>query len=375
MQLASAGDPEGIRAVRVLDAQRNVRVELAEQSLSDLSRGAVGALLARKRAVVDHEIHRDRRLRDLLERDRPLVAWHADRVADLQVADARDGDDRADLRLRDVHFLKAVELVELGDPGLLVDRRVVIVHPDDLLADRDRAVVDLADADTPDILVVVNRGNENLRPPLRIALRCRNVIDDGLKERREVLRLIPEVTHAGALTRGCVEERALELLVRGVEVHEELQHLVDDLLRAGLRPVDLVDADDHRKIQVQRLLQDELGLRHGSLKCVNQQDDAVDHFEDTLDLSAEVRMPRCVDDIDLYVLVHDGRVLGEDRDASLPLDRAGIHDALPDFLVLAEHTALAEQTVHEGRLAVVDMCNDCYISDVFSLDDAHIFSC
>ena len=137
MQLAAARDAECIRAVCIMDAERDICVQLAHQSLADLAGRAVLALAARKRAVVDDEVHRDRRLRDLLERDRLIVARCADRVADLQISDTGDSDNRADIRLLDINLVEAVELIELRDLCLLMDIRVVIVHAHDRLADGD----------------------------------------------------------------------------------------------------------------------------------------------------------------------------------------------------------------------------------------------
>ena len=51
-------------------------------------------------------------------------------------------------------------------------------------------------------------------------------------------------------------------------------------------------------------------------------------------------MSRGVDNVDLHAVIVNGRVLGEDGDPALPLDIIGIHDALGDFLVLAEYAAL-----------------------------------
>ena len=59
----------------------------------------------------------------------------------------------------------------------------------------------------------------------------------------------------------------------------------------------------------------------------------------------------------------DGRVLGEDGDAALPLQVVRVHDALGDSLVGAEDAALAEHGVDEGGLAVVDVGDDGDVAD------------
>ena len=152
-----------------------------------------------------------------------------------------------------------------------------------------------------------------------------------------------------------VEDREIELLVGGVERGEEVEHFVDDLRRPRVRAVDLVDRDDGLEPHPQRLGHHELGLRHRPFGGVDQDDRAVDHVEDALDLAAEIGVTRRVDDVDAGVVPEDRRHLGEDGDAALALEIVGIHGALGHALVFAEGAGLLQQPVDQRRLAVVDM--------------------
>ena len=127
---------------------------------------------------------------------------------------------------------------------------------------------------------------------------------------------------------------------------------------AGVGPVDLVDDDDDLVPQLQRLLQHEARLRHGAFGRVDQQQNAVDHLEDTLDLAGEIGMARGVDDVDLVVLIVNGRILGENGDAALALEIAGVHHALHHGLILAVDAALLQHLVDQRGLAMVNVCND-----------------
>ena len=131
--------------------------------------------------------------------------------------------------------------------------------------------------------------------------------------------------------------------------------------------VDLVDDDDDAVTQLQRAGEDEARLRHGALSGVDEQDNAVDHLEDTLDLAAEVGVARGIDNVDLGVAVADGGVFSEDRDAALTLEVVRVHDAVDDLLIFAVHAALLEHFVDEGGLAVVDVGDDGYIAKFFIL--------
>src|SRR3546814_3243349 len=111
---------------------------------------------------------------------------------------------------------------------------------------------------------------------------------------------------------------------------------------------------DRSEAARQRLGGDELGLRHRALGSIDQQQYAVDHGENALDLAAEVGMARRVDDVDLGVAPHDCGALGEDGDAALALQIVGVHRALGHLLVGAVGAGLLQQLVDPRRLAVVD---------------------
>jgi hypothetical protein len=138
--------------------------------------------------------------------------------------------------------------------------------------------------------------------------------------------------------------------------------------RVGARPVDLVDDDDRRPAEGERLAQHETRLRHRSVERVDDEQHAVHHAQDALDLAAEIGVAGGVDDVDLGVLPPNGGVLGEDGDPALPLQRIGIHHALGDDLVVPEGASLPEQLVDERGLAMIDVGDDGDITNLHSLE-------
>ena len=76
-------------------------------------------------------------------------------------------------------------------------------------------------------------------------------------------------------------------------------------------------------------------------------------------------MSRGVHDVDFIALIMNRGVLGQNGDAALPLQIAGVHDALHRSLVFPVRAALLQQLVHQGGLAVVNVCNNGNISNVF----------
>src|SRR5439155_12527451 len=149
-----------------------------------------------------------------------------------------------------------------------------------------------------------------------------------------------EAGHAELADR--VDRREVELLVVCAERKEEVEDLVEDLVGAGVAAVDLVDDDNRLEVEVEGLLEDELCAGQGAFGSVDKEQDAVDHGQGPLDLTAEVGVTGRVDDIDLRALVEDRGVLGEDGDAALALELVGVHDAADDLLVLAEGAGLVE---------------------------------
>ena len=164
-----------------------------------------------------------------------------------------------------------------------------------------------------------------------------------------------------------VERREVELLVVGVEVEEQFENLVEDFGGAGVGAVDLVDDDDRPEAERERLAGDELGLRHRPFGGVDQQDHAVDHRQDALDLGAEIGVAGRVDDVDVGAVPVDRRALGEDGDPALLLEVGRIHRPLLDALVVAEGAGLAEQLVDQRGLAVIDVGDDRHVAEFHGL--------
>ena len=127
---------------------------------------------------------------------------------------------------------------------------------------------------------------------------------------------------------------------------------------ALVRAVDLVDRHDRPDAAAERLGKDEFRLRHRSFGRVDQDDGAVDHAQNALDLAAEIGVTGGVDDVDARALPQERRHLGQDGNAAFTLQVIGIHRSFCYALVVAERAGLAQEHVDQRRLAVIDMGND-----------------
>ncbi len=101
----------------------------------------------------------------------------------------------------------------------------------------------------------------------------------------------------------------------------------------------------------------------GPLGRIDQDQHPIHHPENPLDLTAEVRVARSIDDVDLGAVPAHRRVLGQNGDAPLTLERVGVHHALLHLLVGPKRSRLPEHLVHQGSFAVIDMGDDRQVTD------------
>ena len=242
------------------------------------------------------------------------------------------------------------------------DDLAVHVERVDRLVDLDRARLDAAGQDAADEIVAVEQRREEGEGRLFVEAGRRNMRHDRLEQRLE--RAFARVGAFGgiaAAARG-IKDREIKLFVIGVERQEQFEHFVEHFGGARVAAVDLVDDDDRLEAERQRLAGHELGLRHRAFGRIDEQDDAVDHRQDPLDLAAEVGVARRVDDVDARRIGAfaplDRGALGENREPAFLFQVIGIHGSFFDTLVVAESARLAEKLVDEGRLAMVDVCDN-----------------
>src|SRR5699024_4792565 len=114
VKLAAARYLKAVGVVCLLDSEADVCVQLPEQPFTQMAGGDIFSFLACKGAVVDEELHGDRRLGDLLERDRLRFLGGAECVPDGDVRDSGDSDDGADRSLPDFNFVQSVKFVKLA---------------------------------------------------------------------------------------------------------------------------------------------------------------------------------------------------------------------------------------------------------------------
>ena len=189
------------------------------------------------------------------------------------------------------------------------------------------------------------------------------MLHDRFKQRSKIVGRILQLVLRDSGARIGIDDRKLQLILAGIEIDKQIVEFVENFLNAGIRPVDLVDDGDDGQLGLQRLHQNVPRLRQRPFAGVHQQQHAVDDLQRAFDFAAEVAVAGSVDDVDLYAAVADAGVLGEDRDTALALEVIGVHDPLGDVFVGTEDPALAQHRVHERRLSVIHVRDDCDVAN------------
>ncbi len=168
MQLAASGNFESIGRIGLFNAHADVRLDLLEQAVSDISRSNELALAARERAVVDHEVHGYRGLVYFYEGHRLDAVRRTGGLADIYIADAGDADNIARGGGIDLDTRESLKLIEARHSDILLSAvrfaehyRLVLIDP---------AALNSADAYSADIIIVVKAREENLKRGVDVAV-------------------------------------------------------------------------------------------------------------------------------------------------------------------------------------------------------------
>src|SRR5204863_8670748 len=123
--------------------------------------------------------------------------------------------------------------------------------------------------------------------------------DDRVEQRMEVFRLFFRRGLGDAELGVCIYDGEVELVLVCIQVNEQVVYLVQDLLDASVRTVDLINDHDLRQLRFERLHQDVSCLGKRTFAGIDEQHHAVDDLQCALDLAAEVAVTGRVDDVDL----------------------------------------------------------------------------
>ena len=181
------------------------------------------------------------------------------------------------------------------------------------------------------------------------------MLDNLLEKRLEVRSHLVRVIGRTAKSARTENNGAVELFLGRVKVEQKLQNLVHNLVVACVGAVGFVHNDNNLVTKLQRFLKNEARLRHRTLEAVHEQQNAVYHLQNTLNLSRKIRVSGSIDNINFHAVVHTGRVLRENCNSALALKVVVVHNAVVHNLIVAKRAALLQHLVYERCFSVVNM--------------------
>ncbi len=337
VQHASAKHAEGIGRVGSLHAERQVLFQFLFQAILQVARGHKLALLAKEGGVVNREHHAHGGLVDGNGGKCFGVFVVGYGIANLKSFYPVEGADFASFYSLHAGTTQAVKDVQFFDAGF--GHRAVALDYAHGLVFLQSAAVQATDGHSARIGRIVQRRNEQLGRSLQ-GNGLWNVLQHHVHQGLDGIRgLLKVVAHPILLGR-TVYAREVELLLRGVQGEHKVKYGFVRRFGIAVWLVDFVDDDDGLEAHLQGLLKHEAGLGHGAFKGVDQQQYAVGHVQNALDLTAKVGVAWGVNDVDLNVLVPNADILGENGDTALTLQIVVVQNQFPRFLVAAEELAV-----------------------------------
>ena len=117
------------------------------------------------------------------------------------------------------------------------------------------------------------------------------MLHNRLKKRRHVFVVFVQFAHGKPVLRAGVNNREIKLLVGCFQFDEEIENLVQDLVRERVFSVDLVDDNNRLQFVFQRLAQNKTRLRLWPIVRIDYKQHAVHHFHNPLNFAAEIAWP------------------------------------------------------------------------------------
>src|SRR5208282_2469799 len=177
LQLAAAENFKGVSAAGFFHAQGDVGEQLFVEALAEIAGGDIVAFASAEGRSVDGEEHGNGRLIDDDRRQRRGILGAGNRLSDGDAFDASDGND--------VGALEAAEAEELGDFCLV--EGAVALGDSDVFSSFHGAGKNAGDGEASEVVAVIEICDEDLQRSVFVTLGSGNGVDDGVKQRTQVL--------------------------------------------------------------------------------------------------------------------------------------------------------------------------------------------
>ena len=363
MQLATTSNLISIRAVGFFNTHGNVGFNLFEQTVTQVTAGNEFAFTTGKRAVVNVEEHGQSRFVNLDALQSFRIFAVSDGVADVSVLQTDQRNDITCFNLRHFYTLQALVGVQTADFAVTV---ACFVHQGNVFAVVDGTANYAADNDTAYIIIIIQGINQHLQRCVNVNVRSRNVFQNYFEQRLQRIAFLIHGQLGNTVTGGSQNNRELQLIFICIQFNEQVQNFINNLINTLVRTVNLVDDNNRFQVLLQCFTQYVFGLRHRAFISINQQQYAINHGQYALYLAAKISMARGVKDVDFYAFMHNCSIFGKDCDTTLTLQSIGVHNAVLYMFISTENTALLQHSINQSGLAMVNVGDNCYITNIIS---------
>ena len=339
-------------------AHGDIGLQLTFQAFANLAAGDVFTFTACQGTRVDLEVHRQSRFIHLQKRQRFRFFKIGNGGTDRKFFNTIDQHDVACLSR--IHKLaiqpfKHQDLIDLHLLGGIIGP----IHNADIFACVNATAVHTADTDLTHIARVIQRANLKLQGTVGIVIAYGHFFNHGIENGAHIahfLQLFNIVAVTGDTFQGrAINHREVQLLFGCTQLIEKIEGLVQNPVRTGARAVNLIDDHNGLQTESQSFARNKARLRHRAFHGIDQQKHPVDHRKNAFDFTAEVRMPRGINNVNVSAFVFHSTVFSQNRNAALTFQITAVHHTFLDFLIGTESAGCAQQFVNQGGLTMVNV--------------------
>src|ERR1043166_158458 len=265
-----------------------------------------------KRAVIHGKLHLDRGRINRHKGDALAFDGVGNRLPDKNILETSDANNVAGVGFLDLNPFQSFKMENGSDFALGL--AAVAMDAGSLVSHFHFPAQDFPESDTPEVIGVVEICDKHLEFDAGVGSGGRDVLDNGIEQRSHRIAGILEIDLCKTDLGAGVNNREIELLIRGVQRDEKVEHLVENLVRLGVIAIDFVDDDDGLGASLEGFAEHEPSLGLGTIGGVNHQQDAIDHIHDPLDLPTEVGMAGGIHDVYVVIVILEGGIFGADSD-------------------------------------------------------------
>lgn len=107
-----------------------------------------------------------------------------------------------------------------------------------------------------------------------------------------------------------VKHRIFKIFFRTAKITKHVKYFIDNFFRSCTRSIYLINDNKWLDMLLKSLSEDKFSLCHWSFSSTNNQTNSIYHSHNPLNFSTKILMSRCVNNIDIVLIVLDACTFG-----------------------------------------------------------------